>query len=183
MIDIYFDEKHWYLALERGHYDLHQVIKLMGRLTEEHASHITTNLLLALDYIHETELLVHRDLKPENIVFHKSDKTLPKLIDFGDAEYVKDSKEYTEFVGTPPYMSPERLKAHSGWQLKKSDVWAVGVITFEMVAADRCFHGQTQNEIFEKVTKAQWQWPDDFKPSRECNDFVKVMFVYNCLYL
>ena len=77
-------------------------------------------------------------------------------------------------MGTPPYMSPERLDEHEGWQLKKSDVWAVGVIAYEMCAGERCFNGETQDEIFKKVSRAKWKWPEYFKPSKELDDFVKV---------
>ena len=99
---------------------------------------------------------------------------MPKLIDFGDALYVRKDKKYTEFVGTPPYMSPERLADHYGWQLKKADVWAIGVICYEIIAAQRCFDGESQTAIFQKVNDVDWSWPHGMKPSRECRDFVNV---------
>lgn len=64
----------------------------------------------------------------ENIVFNKNCPDTPKIIDFGDAELISDDGRFSEFVGTALYMAPERLTPHQGWQLKKSDVWAVGML-------------------------------------------------------
>ena len=116
--------------------------------------------------------LAHRDLKPENIVFKANDTNQPMLIDFGDAERARDDKTYTEFVGTPPYMSPERLDEHKGWQLKKADIWAVAVIAYEMYCGHRCFQGDSQKKVFGKILRGEWQWPSDRKPSQNMQDFI-----------
>ena len=62
-LDVYFDQKYFYLAMERAHYDLYYSIKRSGQLQESVASAITCNLLLALDYLHGKNV-AHRDLKP-----------------------------------------------------------------------------------------------------------------------
>jgi len=168
---LFVDKKFYYVAMERADYDLKHLMTTSGSLDESRTKSITYALLQSLAYLH-SENTVHRDLKPENIVFCGEN---PKIIDFGDAKRVTDDTSYTDFVGSPPYMAPERLREHKGWQLKRSDVWAIGVIAFEMLTGRRCFPGTSQQEVFEKITGNQWSWPQrntDDMPSEEMQSFV-----------
>ena len=95
----------------------------------------------ALDAAHE-QGIIHRDLKPENIMLQRlsNGEDLVKLIDFGIAT-VKDSqiataKERTAVAGTVAYMAPEQLL---GKPTFRSDIYALGVIAYEMLTADRPF--------------------------------------------
>eukprot|EP00484_Ammonia_sp_Unknown_P026554 CAMPEP_0197032064 /NCGR_PEP_ID=MMETSP1384-20130603/10832_1 /TAXON_ID=29189 /ORGANISM="Ammonia sp." /LENGTH=578 /DNA_ID=CAMNT_0042461663 /DNA_START=38 /DNA_END=1774 /DNA_ORIENTATION=+ len=171
-IDMFFDESYYYLLLEKADYDLYYVMNNKGYLSERKIQNIVYALLKAVAYLHAKNL-AHRDLKPENIVFLSSETNHPRIIDFGDAAIAKDKKVYTEFVGTPPYMSPERLGEHNGYQLKKSDIWAIGVIAYEMFTGQRCFGGETQQEIFGKILRGEWSWPMDQVPSEAMQDFVE----------
>lgn len=129
LIDMFFDEDYYYIIMEKADFDLYYIMNKKGKLSEKKTKSVVLQLLKAVAYMHSKNM-AHRDLKPENIVFLKSDTNHPRIIDFGDAELVKDKRTYTEFVGTPPYMSPERLEEHYGWQLKKSDIWAIGLYLF-----------------------------------------------------
>ena len=123
-IDMLMDENYYYLITEKADYDLYHIMKQKGHISEKKTKKIMYGLFKAIYHIHKKNL-VHRDLKPENIVFMSNDTNRPIIIDFGDAEMCKKGKTYNEFVGTPPYMSPERLGQHNADQLKKSDVWAL----------------------------------------------------------
>ena len=59
-------------------------------------------------------------------------------------------------------MAPERLKSHLGWQLKKSDVWTVGVMTYEMVTGKRCFYAENIQALAEKITNADFRYINRF---------------------
>lgn len=172
-VDMLRDEDFYYLVLEKADYDLYDLLTQNGRgfLTENTSRDIVRGLLCGLRYIHKKNL-VHRDLKPENVVFAAANPLQPKIIDFGDAEIARVDKIYTEFVRTPPYMSPERLTEHNGEQLKKADVWAVGVMAFEMFTGRRCFDGATQKEVFAKVLRGDWQWDASRVPSAAMQNFV-----------
>merc|ERR1712228_739514 len=85
----------------------------------------------------------------------------------------KKGKIYTEFVGTPPYMSPERLGEYNCEQLKKSDIWAIGVIAYEMYSGKRCFEGDTQKQVFGKILRGEWSWKSERKPTDKMQDFIK----------
>eukprot|EP01083_Nonionella_stella_P141248 434819_1 len=170
-IDMLMDDTYYYLVLDRADYDLYQLMSHKRSLSERRTKRIIYSILSGLQYIHSNSI-VHRDLKPENVVFKAGEKDRAMLIDFGDAEMVICDKTYTEFVGTPCYMSPERLGKHNGEQLKKSDVWAVGVIAYELYSGSRCFKGGTQRRVFSRVLRGDWSWNQHRKPKQNMQDFV-----------
>jgi len=170
-IAVFLDEESFYLLMERGHFDLGQMLKRCGRCDEPKVKRIAFHLFEAVAHLHSKNV-VHRDLKPQNIVFSKEQPTAPKLIDFGDAEIVENDQSYTDFIGTPWYMAPEKLGPHKGWQLKKADVWAVAAIAFEMFCGERCFGGNAQREIFGNILSGQWSWPQSRRPSTEMMDAI-----------
>ena len=96
LVDVFMDENHFYLAMERADFDLQHLMKTSGPLDEHKTKTITYALFEAIAYVHSKNV-VHRDLKPENIVFCHDDVMTPKLIDFGDAEWTERNKSYTEF--------------------------------------------------------------------------------------
>ena len=170
-VDMLMDKKYYYLIMEQCDYDLYHIMKRAGFISEKKTKKIVYGLLGAIYYLHSKNV-AHRDLKPENIVFHDNNTNQPILIDFGDAEMCKKGKMYDEFVGTPPYMSPERLGEHNGEQLKKADIWALAVIAYEMYSGKRCFEGDTQKQVFSRILKGEWAWPKDRVPSQLMMDFI-----------
>ncbi len=111
-----------------------------GRISHERAIQITIGILNALDYIH-AQGVVHRDLKPENIMVDENDNI--KLIDFGIAGDSSAKRltyaNFTAALGTPDYISPEQVKGKRGDG--RSDVYAVGVILYEMLSGKLPFTG------------------------------------------
>ncbi len=94
----------------------------------------------AVQHAHQKAVL-HRDLKPSNILVSEADgRARVKVIDFGiakvlDAGVAEPHTRTGQFVGTPEYMSPEQL---AGEDLDtRSDVWALGVVTYELLAGVR----------------------------------------------
>lgn len=98
--------------------------------------------------------LVHRDVKPSNLFLHRSagGQTCIKLLDFGLVKSSTEKGETTESgitVGSPAYMAPEQLR---GAELDpRSDVWALGVVLFELVTGQRPFDGPTNEAILSAV--------------------------------
>ncbi|TNF92220.1 MAG: response regulator [Gammaproteobacteria bacterium] len=91
--------------------------------------------------------LVHRDLKPGNILFRADDSLV--LVDFGIAKMTTGNllglTEEGKMVGTPYYVSPEQAKG--GILDGRSDLYALGVILFEMLEARRPFTGDTPIDV------------------------------------
>jgi eukaryotic-like serine/threonine-protein kinase len=137
---------------EDGHSQLYMVMEWVdGRLLRlilneqkkfppARAVTITLGTLNALDYIH-AHGVVHRDLKPENIMVDDEDRI--KLIDFGIAANVGSRRltftKFSQTIGTPDYISPEQVKGKRGDA--RSDLYAVGVMLYEMLTGKVPFSG------------------------------------------
>ena len=126
-----------------------------GRLDLPNAMHIALQMCRALHAAHEHNI-VHRDLKPENIfIVPKNGMDFVKVLDFGismiksaDTEQVRMTKT-GQLVGTPLYMSPEQAKGESDVD-RRVDVYALGVILYEMLAGTPPFEGDNYFQLLWK---------------------------------
>jgi len=119
---------------------LREILAEQGKLPPERATRIALGVCEALDYIHG-QGVVHRDLKPENIMVSEDDQV--KLIDFGIASSEGMRRltfsKLSDAMGTPDYISPEQIRRrHTDG---RSDVYALGVILYEMLAGKTPFNG------------------------------------------
>lgn len=91
-----------------------------------------------LAYLHAKNV-IHRDIKPENLMIGLNGEI--KIGDFGWSVYSPEERQST-LCGTPSYISPEMIlgKTHG----KAVDVWALGVLAYEMVTGDEPFAGNDQ---------------------------------------
>ncbi len=120
---------------------------------------IALQVARALGYIHTLDI-VHRDIKPENI--HLTSSGVVKLMDFGIAKAQGLSMTRTGYVmGTPYYMAPEQvLGKNIGPGV---DIYAFGVLFFELLAGVRPVAGDTVERIFYSILNE----PLDLQPIRE----------------
>ena len=116
-------------------------IKELRHFQERHAADVMRTILDAMRYCHERNI-VHRDLKPENIVFKTPKHEELVIIDFGDAKEVEEHSNHDDFVGTAFYLAPEAIRTRQGWELKKSDMWTIGVIAYVLVTGRPPFWGR-----------------------------------------
>lgn len=124
-----------------------------GPLAPEQVLQILQQIAPALDYAHR-EGVLHRDLKPSNILLDANGDAF--ITDFGIARILGANKKpltTSGVVGTPSYMSPEQAQGH---ELDgRSDVYALGVVLFEMLTGVRPFDGETPYSVAVKhVTEA-----------------------------
>jgi serine/threonine protein kinase len=120
-------------------------------------------ILLALEYIHKKGY-VYRDLKPENIVIDS--KGYLKLTDFGLCESLGKNQK-TGIVGTPDYIAPEMI-LQQGYG-KEVDLWALGVMMFEMITFYTPFEGDSKKDTFSNIlyTKADFSEGDFSKSLKD----------------
>ncbi|EPY39260.1 serine/threonine-protein kinase a [Angomonas deanei] len=134
--------------------DLNMQIKQRARdnysYFEEHEVGYTfVQLAMAVDHIHRRRML-HRDIKGANVMLMTSG--IIKLGDFGFShkyEGTVSDKVASTFCGTPYYLAPEQWN-HQRYS-KKADVWAMGILLFEMMALRRPYVGQGMRALAEAV--------------------------------
>ena len=117
-----------YIVME--YVDAPSLRSLLGRgLDEAEAVRIAGQMCEALGYAHERQI-VHRDVKPENVLVRPDGV---KVLDFGVAKLMSASTvTRNKIVGTPEYLSPEQ--AHGEAVVPASDVYAVGIVLYEMLS-------------------------------------------------
>ena len=112
------------------------------RLTLEARLKLFCDVCRAVQHAHQKGV-IHRDLKPANILVAQGDGTLtPKVIDFGIAKAIggpllgaTQATGLRQFIGTPQYMSPEQASMHSRDVDTRSDIYALGVVLYELLTS------------------------------------------------
>lgn len=125
----------------------------------------TVQLVTSLEHIHKLGI-IHRDLKPENILLNERRDIL--ITDFGSAQIFTENDaalrsppdRRNSFVGTAQYVSPEMLTSRQA--TNKSDLWALGVIIFQMITNVMPFNGPNEYLIYQKIQNLDYEYPDDF---------------------
>jgi serine/threonine-protein kinase len=129
--------------------DLRAVIdKNRSTLPLDRAVRILFQLALALDYSHGLGIM-HRDIKPENVLLTRDDHV--KLSDFSSAKDIVLDRKLTpegSILGTPFYMPPELMKG--GAITPQVDIYALGIVFFEMLAGEPPFTGDSLTTIIAK---------------------------------
>ncbi len=138
---------------------LDEFIQSRGMLSVPEALRIFQLTVEAMEYVH-LRGIVHRDIKPNNIRISNAGEV--KLLDFGIAKSGTTPQLTVTgaFIGTLQYLSPEQIMG--GVADFRSDIWALGVLLYEMVTGKLPFEAVTLGELCEKITKANHPSPSSF---------------------
>ncbi|MFO0849444.1 MAG: serine/threonine-protein kinase [Gemmataceae bacterium] len=138
--------------------DLAGALGRVGRLTPDVACDLGRQIALGLQAVHE-EGLVHRDLKPANVMVDGRGRA--KLTDFGLAATAASVSGADAYAGTPAYQAPEQLAG--GAITERTDVYALGVVVYELLTGRRPFVGPTRKELID-LQKSPPAKPSELAP-------------------
>jgi len=151
-----------------------------GSYSEKDARNIVRQLVQGVDYLHSMGI-AHRDLKPENLLCTDGEPGVDmviKIADFGLSKVFNDGSVLETSCGTPDYAAPEVLRMEGTYD-NQVDCWSIGVITYVLLCGFPPFYGKTQNILFDKILRADYDFPDPewTSVSASAKDFIKKLLV------
>ena len=176
IFDVGQAENLYFIAMEHVHgEDIRSVVRQMKtknvpEFPLEHALAIALGMCAGLTYAHEKRDLdgsalniVHRDISPQNVVITFSGDV--KIVDFGiaksDSKLAGDTKS-GKLKGKVPYMSPEQARGEN--IDARSDIFAAGVMLFELTTGKRLFKGSSEFETLKLICEREYPRPTQIRP-------------------
>jgi serine/threonine-protein kinase len=147
-----YSKKFRYLVMD--YYEegtLRDYLERVKKISLEQSLKIVRDILSGLDYAHSRQI-IHCDLKPENILLESDrDNITASIADFGIAKLIPANKElFAADVGSPAYMAPERFYGNYSYA---SDLYAVGIMLYELVVGERPFSGLPGKLMFAHINQ------------------------------
>ncbi len=162
MFDLGEENGQFYITMEyvEGE-NLKSFIRRSGHLTPRKAISLAKQVCEGLSEAHRLGV-IHRDLKPQNIMIDHEGSA--RIMDFGIARFTS-AEGFTGsgvMIGTPEYMSPEQVE--TGSVDKRADIYALGVVLYEMVTGHVPFAGDTPLAVLVKHKSETPRSPQDSNP-------------------
>ncbi len=131
------------------------LLQAAGKLSSQQAENIIAQVAAALAHLH-TKDIVHRDIKPSN--FKIQPDGMVKMLDFGISKnkYTPKLTQLGFVVGTTEYMAPEQFHQQPE---KKSDIWSLGVMTYELLTGYLPFDESNPVTLRTKIIKGEYTRP------------------------
>ena len=159
--------------------ELSSLLNTKSPLTESHAKKLFRQIYNAVYYIHSKNI-IHRDLKPNNILFLDSEKTHIIIIDFGISGSANGNQKDSTKAGTELYLPPEILTGRDFSSSSKIDMWALGVILYQMVQGCHPFYGKgKKNNIINNILRNKLEFNKKIKISNSLKQLIEGLLEIN----
>jgi eukaryotic-like serine/threonine-protein kinase len=147
--------------------NLKEIIKTLGALPINRALNLAIQICAGIGFAHRAGL-VHADIKPQNILVTKED--VVKVTDFGIAQAFTETQPVQKLDvvwGSPQYFAPEQARGEK--PTPASDVYAIGVVLFEMLTGRLPYMGQNQQELAMAHIRERVPLVSEFNPNIPAN--------------
>ncbi|MEZ4409094.1 MAG: serine/threonine-protein kinase [Polyangiales bacterium] len=156
VLDHGLDERRPWIVMELLTGETLEAVIARRRLTHAEVARVVGQVAEALDVAHAAGV-VHRDLKPDNVfVLEGRDPVDVKVLDFGFAKVADrlaagaDLTAANALLGTPLYMSPEQIRSSKDVD-RRTDVWSLGVLAYELLAGEAPFQAERVADLFVEI--------------------------------
>jgi serine/threonine-protein kinase len=148
---------------------LDRIVADKGPMPVSRVLHVLKQVCAALREAHG-QGLVHRDIKPQNIMLcvHGGEHDLVKILDFGlvkdtEGRQTRDITQFQRVLGTPLYMSPERIR-NPGDADARADIYSVGAVGFYLLTARDLFESTSEHDLVYHVLHTPPRRPSELVP-------------------
>ena len=177
LLDVYEDSESVDLVMEfcSGKELYHRLVR-KSCYSETDAAKTTYEMLLAINYLHEHDV-VHRDIKLENFLYEdESEKAKLKLIDFGFSRIMQHERLHAS-CGSIHYVAPEVL---TGDYDSQCDLWSLGVVVYMLLSGSLPFEG-FQEDVLDSIRLGKYKMSGNRwrNISSSGKDFVKKLLIVN----
>ena len=174
---IFQDKNNAYFILDyQPNSTLNELMNNRETLSEIEVKHYGYELLLAMEYLHNRDI-IHRDIKLGNVLL--SEKMEVKLCDFGLA--IENNNEFNHTLcGTPNYMAPEIFAHKNGCNYSvKIDIWSFGIILYALFYKNTPFEESGKDKTKNNIINLKYNFPSKKKTeiTREAKDLIKKILV------
>lgn len=158
-IRCYSDVNNYFITTKKlnGNNLLKTLIKM--NLNEKIISNIIKQILLSIKECHNKNI-IHGSININNFIF---DNKILKLTNFTNAKIIKNENEYLYSIKNeePYFISPEMIlnNKQNGFELKKSDMWSVGIILYILIVGQPPFFSNRNTEIYNKILNNNIEFP------------------------
>jgi serine/threonine protein kinase len=160
----------WYAMEYLEGLSLADLVERYGPVPPARTAHILRQACASLWEAHSCGL-VHRDIKPQNIMLCdiRGERDVVKVLDFGLVKQMSASRRATSpahmrILGTPLYMSPERIRNPADAD-GRADIYALGAVGFFLLTGKRLFETETEHDLTYQVLHKRRAWPRSARPS------------------